>query len=56
MGAAVAPVPFFQAKRTLPFSALEQLDSYLAGTKLEVGLLLNFGAKPEFRGWISSNR
>jgi GxxExxY protein len=32
-----------------------QLLNYLRGTKIEVGLLLNFGKKPEFRRKIFEN-
>jgi GxxExxY protein len=32
-----------------------QLRSYLRGTSLEVGLLLNFGPKPEFRRLVLTN-
>ena len=33
-----------------------QLMNYLKATQIEVGLLLNFGPKPEFRRLIASNR
>ena len=33
-----------------------QLLNYLRATELEVGLLLNFGAKPQFRRMILENR
>jgi GxxExxY protein len=32
-----------------------QLNNYLKATEIEVGLLLNFGAKPEFRRKIFTN-
>ena len=32
-----------------------QLINYLRGTNIEVGLLLNFGVKPEFRRKVFSN-
>ena len=34
----------------------QQLLNYLKATKIEVGLLLNFGRKPEFRRKIFENR
>jgi GxxExxY protein len=33
-----------------------QLINYLKATEIEVGLLLNFGAKPEFKRKVFSNR
>ncbi len=33
-----------------------QLMNYLKATQIEVGLLLNFGPKPEFRRLVASNR
>jgi len=33
-----------------------QLMNYLKATQVEVGLLLNFGPKPEFRRLVASNR
>lgn len=32
-----------------------QLENYLGGTEMEVGLLLNFGKKPEFRRKVFMN-
>ena len=32
-----------------------QLVNYLRGTDIEVGLLLNFGKKPQFKRWVVSN-
>jgi GxxExxY protein len=32
-----------------------QLINYLKGTRIELGLLFNFGAKPEFRRRILTN-
>ena len=34
---------------------LKQLQNYLKATKIEVGLLLNFGKKPEFKRIIFTN-
>jgi len=33
-----------------------QLINYLKATEIEVGLLLNFGKKPEFRRKVFSNK
>ena len=32
-----------------------QLQNYLKATRIEVGLLLNFGARPEFRRKVFAN-
>lgn len=32
-----------------------QLSNYLKATKIEVGLLLNFGERPQIRRWIYTN-
>lgn len=45
-----------KAGPALPPFAERQLMNYLRGTKLEVGLLLHFGPKPEFRRVVSFNR
>jgi GxxExxY protein len=44
-----------KAKESLREELEAQLINYLKATKLEVGILLNFGKKPEFRRKIFSN-
>ncbi|HUX34728.1 MAG TPA: GxxExxY protein [Gemmatimonadaceae bacterium] len=39
----------------LAHTAKRQLHNYLRGTRLEVGLLLHFGPKPEFHRVVSTN-
>ena len=44
-----------KAVRTLDSSHPAQLMNYLRATEIEVGLLLNFGEKPEFKRVIFDN-
>src|SRR5438105_12168229 len=44
-----------KAARTLDSSHQAQLLNYLRATEIEVGLLLNFGLKPEFKRLIFDN-
>lgn len=44
-----------KAVRTLDASHRAQLLNYLRATEIEVGLLLNFGEKPEFKRVIFDN-
>lgn len=44
-----------KAVRTLDSSHRAQLTNYLRATEIEVGLLLNFGEKPEFKRVIFDN-
>ena len=44
-----------KAVRTLDSSHRAQLLNYLRATEIEVGLLLNFGEKPEFKRVIFDN-
>lgn len=44
-----------KAVRTLDSSHRTQLMNYLRATEIEVGLLLNFGEKPEFKRVIFDN-
>jgi len=44
-----------KAKESLREEHEAQLINYLKATKIEVGLLMNFGKKPEFRRKIFSN-
>src|SRR5437763_9950192 len=44
-----------KAVRTLDSSHRAQLLNYLRATEIEVGLLLNFGLKPEFKRLIFNN-
>ena len=44
-----------KAVRTLDSSHQTQLLNYLRATEIEVGLLLNFGEKPEFKRVIFDN-
>ncbi len=43
-----------KAVRTLSPAHEAQLINYLKATNIEVGLLLNFGRKPEFKRFVSS--
>jgi len=45
-----------KATPVLPPFAERQLMNYLRGTRIEVGLLLHFGPKPEFHRVVSFNR
>jgi GxxExxY protein len=45
-----------KATQDLSKAALRQLQSYLRGTNLELGLLLHFGPKPTFYRVYSPNR
>jgi len=44
-----------KAVRSLDTSHIAQLLNYLRATEIEVGLLLNFGLKPEFKRLIFDN-
>jgi GxxExxY protein len=44
-----------KAARTLDSSHKAQLLNYLRATDIEIGLLLNFGVKPEFKRLIYDN-
>jgi len=44
-----------KAARTLDSSHKAQLLNYLRATEIEIGLLLNFGVKPEFKRLIYDN-
>jgi len=44
-----------KSARTLESSHEAQLLHYLRATEVEVGLLLNFGLRPQFRGLIFDN-
>lgn len=44
-----------KAARTLDSSHRAQLLNYLRATEIEIGLLLNFGEKPEFKRVIFDN-
>lgn len=44
-----------KAARSIDLAYEKQLLNYLRGTHLEVGLLLNFGPKPEFKRLAFSN-
>jgi GxxExxY protein len=44
-----------KAVRTLDWSHRAQLLNYLRATDIEVGLLLNFGERPEFKRLIFDN-
>lgn len=50
-----AVVVELKAARTLDASHEAQLIHYLRATELEVGLLLNFGHKPQFRRLVLDN-
>lgn len=45
----------FKAARSLDSSHYAQLMNYLKATEIEVGLLLNFGERPEFKRVIFDN-
>jgi len=45
-----------KAARTLDSSHQAQILNYLRATDIEVGLLLNFGTKPEFKRLIFDNQ
>ena len=45
-----------KAVRTLDSAHEAQLINYLKATNIEVGLLLNFGRKPEFKRFIYDNK
>ena len=44
------------AVRTLSPAHKAQLFNYLKATNIEVGLLLNFGKRPEFKRFIYDNK
>jgi len=44
-----------KAARTIESAHEAQLMNYLRATKIEVGLLMNFGPKPEFKRFIYDN-
>lgn len=44
-----------KAARTIDLAHEKQLLNYLRATDIEVGLLLNFGTKPEFRRLVFEN-
>jgi GxxExxY protein len=44
-----------KASAKFPHGATRQLKDYLTATKLEVGLILNFGDRPEFKRVIRTN-
>jgi GxxExxY protein len=44
-----------KAARTIDRAHEKQLLNYLRATEIEVGLLLNFGVKPEFRRLVYEN-
>ena len=45
-----------KAVRTLDPTHEAQLINYLKATNIEVGLLLNFGRKPEFKRFVYDNK
>ena len=45
-----------KAVRTLNEAHNAQLINYLKATRMEVGLLLNFGQKPEFKRFVYENK
>ena len=45
-----------KAAKEISESHIEQLQNYLKSTDKEVGLLLNFGKKPEFKRRVFSNK
>src|SRR3954463_10331011 len=44
-----------KAARTIDFAFEKQILNYLRATEIEVGLLFNFGPKPEFRRYAFEN-
>jgi len=44
-----------KAVRTLDSSHQSQLLNYLRATDIEIGVLLNFGVKPEFKRLVYDN-
>lgn len=44
-----------KAARSIDLAHEKQLLNYLRATQIEVGLLLNFGTKPEFRRFVFEN-
>src|SRR4051812_30683538 len=44
-----------KAHRALPEEAEEQVFNYLRSTKLEVGLLLNYGPRPKVKRYLCTN-
>jgi len=44
-----------KAARHIDLAHEKQILNYLRATQIEVGLLLNFGAKPEFRRFVFEN-
>jgi hypothetical protein len=47
---------FLESVRTLAPAHEVQLINYLKATNIEVGLLLNFGRKPEFKRFVYDNK
>ena len=45
-----------KAVRTIDSTHEAQLINYLKATNIEVGLLLNFGRKPEFKRFVFNNK
>jgi GxxExxY protein len=45
-----------KAARGIDLAYEKQLLNYLRATEIEVGLLLNFGPKPEFRRFVFDNQ
>jgi GxxExxY protein len=48
-------LPELKAARNIDLAHEKQLLNYLRATPIEVGLLLNFGTKPEFRRLVFAN-
>ena len=44
-----------KAARTIPEAHVSQVLNYLRATRLEAGLLLNFGPRPQFKRIVYSN-
>ena len=44
-----------KAGETIDQAHISQLNNYLRATRLEVGLILNFGTKPEFKRRVFTN-
>jgi GxxExxY protein len=44
-----------KATETIVQANINQLQNYLKATEIEVGMLLNFGRKPEFKRRVFSN-